>query len=73
MKCVITYGIYNLLHCGHINFLQRAKTLCDCLVVALSSDEFNLGKGKKCYSTYEKRQQLLEAIRYVGLVIPEET
>lgn len=73
MKRVITYGTFDLLHYGHINLLRRAKAQGDYLVVALSTDEFNLGKGKKCYFTYEKRKQLLEAIQYVDLVIPEET
>lgn len=72
MKRVITYGTFDLLHYGHINLLRRAKALGDYLVVALSTDEFNLGKGKKCYFSYEKRKQLLEAVRYVDLVIPEE-
>ena len=73
MKRVITYGTFDLLHYGHINLLRRAKALGDYLVVALSTDEFNWnGKQKKCYFTYEKRKQLLEAIRYVDLVIPEE-
>lgn len=73
MRRVITYGTFDLLHYGHINLLRRAKERGDYLVVALSTDEFNSGKGKKCYFTYEKRKQLLEAIRYVDLVIPEET
>ena len=71
MKRVITYGTFDLLHYGHINLLRRAKEYGDYLVVALSTDEFNLGKGKKCYFPYEKRKQLLEAVRYVDLVIPE--
>lgn len=73
MKRVITYGTYDLLHYGHINLLRRAKALGDYLIVALSTDEFNWNsKQKKCYFTYEKRKQLLESIRYVDLVIPEE-
>ena len=73
MKRVITYGTYDLLHYGHINLLKRAKELGDYLIVALSTDEFNWNsKQKKCYFSYEKRRQLLEAIRYVDLVIPEE-
>lgn len=73
MKKVITYGTFDLLHYGHINLLQRAKALGDYLIVALSMDEFNWeSKHKKCYFTYEQRKQLLEAIRYVDLVIPEE-
>ncbi len=73
MKRVITYGTYDLLHYGHINLLQRARALGDYLVVGLSTDEFNLLKNKKCYFTYEKRAKLLEAVRYVDLVIPEST
>ena len=73
MRRVITYGTYDLLHYGHINLLRRAKELGDYLIVALSTDEFNWNsKQKKCYFSYEKRKQLLEAIRYVDLVIPEE-
>ena len=74
MKRVITYGTYDLLHYGHINLLQRAKQYGDYLIVALSTDEFNWNeKQKKCYFTYEERKRLLEAIRYVDLVIPEES
>ena len=73
MKKVITYGTYDLLHYGHINLLQRAKALGDYLIVALSTDEFNWNsKQKKCYFTYEQRKRLLESVRYVDLVIPEE-
>ncbi len=74
MRRVITYGTYDLLHYGHINLLQRAKALGDYLIVALSTDEFNRNmKHKKCYFTYDERKRLLEAIRYVDLVIPEES
>lgn len=73
MKRVITYGTFDLLHYGHINLLRRAKQYGDYLIVALSTDEFNLLKGKKSFFDYEKRKQLLEAIRYVDLVIPEDS
>ena len=74
MKRVITYGTYDLLHYGHINLLQRAKALGDYLIVALSTDEFNWNmKKKKCYFTYEERKRLIEAVRYVDLVIPEQS
>lgn len=73
MKRVITYGTFDLLHYGHINLLRRAKALGDYLIVACSTDDFNLSqKNKKAYFTYEQRKELLEAIRYVDLVIPEE-
>lgn len=74
MKRVITYGTFDLLHYGHINLLRRARELGDYLVVALSTDEFNWNqKQKKCYFPYEERKRILEAIRYVDLVIPEES
>lgn len=73
MKRVLTYGTFDLLHYGHVNILKRAKELGDYLVVALSTDEFNEIKGKKAYHSYETRKKMLEAIRYVDLVIPENT
>lgn len=73
MKKVITYGTFDLLHYGHINLLRRARELGDHLTVVLSTDEFNWNeKQKKCYFSYEIRKQMLEAIRYVDEVIPEE-
>lgn len=74
MKKIITYGTFDLLHYGHVNLLRRAKEQGDYLIVALSTDEFNWEqKQKVCYFDYEKRKQLLEAIRYVDLVIPENS
>lgn len=73
MKRLITYGTFDLLHYGHINLLRRIKAMGDYLIVGLSTDEFNWNeKRKKCYFDYEKRKQLLEAVRYVDLVIREE-
>ena len=74
MKRVITYGPFDLLHYGHINLLKRAKEQGDYLIVGLSTDEFNKDKKNKvCYFDYDQRKHLLEAIRYVDLVIPEES
>ena len=71
MKRVLTYGTFDLMHYGHIRLLKRAKSLGDYLVVAVSTDEFNELKGKKSYHDFETRKKMLEAIRYVDLVIPE--
>lgn len=73
MKRVITYGTFDLIHYGHINLLERAKKMGDYLVVGLSTNEFNEVKNKRCYFSFEERKRLLEAIRYVDLVIPEES
>lgn len=71
LRRVLTYGTFDLLHYGHVRLLQRAAALGDYLVVALSTDEFNAGKGKTSFYDYETRKEMLEAIRYVDLVIPE--
>lgn len=73
MKRVLTYGTYDLLHHGHIRLLKRARALGDYLIVALSTDEFNEGKGKKAFHDYATRKEILEAIRYVDEVIPENS
>ncbi|WP_404329926.1 glycerol-3-phosphate cytidylyltransferase [Mesobacillus maritimus] len=71
MKKVLTYGTFDLLHNGHINLLKRAKDLGDHLTVAVSTDEFNAIKNKKAYHSFENRKLILESIRYVDKVIPE--
>ncbi|MEK3772579.1 glycerol-3-phosphate cytidylyltransferase [Paenibacillus sp. FSL R5-0887] len=72
MKKVITYGTFDLLHYGHILLFQRARALGDHLTVALSTDEFNTIKQKVAYFSYEERKMMLEAIKYVDEVIPEQ-
>jgi choline-phosphate cytidylyltransferase/glycerol-3-phosphate cytidylyltransferase len=71
VKRILTYGTFDLLHYGHIRLLKRARQLGDYLVVAISTDEFNAGKGKQAYHSFETRKEMLESVRYVDLVIPE--
>lgn len=71
MKRVLTYGTFDLFHEGHVRLLKRAKALGDYLIVAISTDEFNQIKGKTSCMSYEQRKEVVEAIRYVDLVIPE--
>jgi len=71
MKIIITYGTFDVLHIGHINLLKRARALGDKLIVAISSDEFNRGKNKSAFLNYDNRKAVLEAIKYVDMVIPE--
>lgn len=71
MKKVITYGTYDLITPGHIQHLRESKAMGDYLIVGLSTDEFNSIKHKKSYLTYEERKVVLESIRYVDEVIPE--
>ena len=71
MKTILTYGTFDLLHVGHIRLLKRAKALGDYLIVGLSTDEFNEMKHKSSFLPYEQRKEILEAIKYVDLVVPE--
>ncbi|MBS4200650.1 glycerol-3-phosphate cytidylyltransferase [Bacillus sp. FJAT-49732] len=73
MKRVLTYGTFDLLHIGHINLLRRAKELGDYLIVGLSTDSFNEIKKKESYHSFENRKVILESIKFVDKVIPENT
>ena len=73
MKTIITYGTFDLFHIGHVNLLKRARALGDRLIVAVSTDEFNALKGKVTLIPFAQRAAILEACRYVDLVIAEES
>lgn len=68
---VITYGTFDLFHVGHIRLLKRLKQLGDRLVVGLSTDEFNLRKGKTSFYSYEERKEILLCTECVDEVFPE--
>ena len=46
MRRVITYGTFDLLHNGHINILKRARDLGDYLIVGVTSENYDLQRGK---------------------------
>ena len=70
---VLTYGTFDLFHIGHVNLLQRLRALGTRLVVGCSTDEFNLVKNKKAIVPYAHRKAILESLRCVDRVIPEQT
>jgi glycerol-3-phosphate cytidylyltransferase len=72
-KKVITYGTFDLLHVGHIRLFERLKQLGDQLIVGVSTDEFNAGKGKRSVYSFEDRARIVGAIRHVDEVIPEHS
>jgi len=71
-KTVLTYGTFDMFHIGHLRLLQRVKELGDELIVAVSTDEFNEGKGKKTLIPYNQRAEIVANIKCVDKVIPEE-
>ncbi|MEV6742734.1 adenylyltransferase/cytidyltransferase family protein, partial [Streptomyces sp. NPDC051104] len=72
-RIVLVAGTFDILHESHINMLRNARNLGDKLIVMLSTDEFNATKGKKSYQEYDTRKYVLESVRYVDLVIPEQS
>jgi glycerol-3-phosphate cytidylyltransferase len=73
LKTIITYGTFDLFHSGHLNLFRRLKDLGDYLIVAVSSDEFNIKKGKSNIVPFSQRSEIVSAIRYVDLVIKEDS
>jgi glycerol-3-phosphate cytidylyltransferase len=71
MTTVLTYGTFDLFHIGHLNLINRLVDLGDRLVIAVSTDEFNAGKGKSSVVSYEDRAKIVSSIKGVDLVIPE--
>ena len=67
MKKVITYGTYGLLHQGHINLLKRAKTLGDYLIIGVTSDSFDRGRGKLnvCNNVLERVEAVKATENYI--------
>jgi len=71
MRTVITYGTFDLFHIGHLNLLERLAALGYKLIVGVSTDEFNLIKGKKSIHSFEERSRIISALSCVDKVIPE--
>lgn len=73
MKRVITYGTYDLLHQGHINLLRRAKELGDYLIVGVTSDSFDRGRGKlNVRNNVLERVEAVKATGFADEVIIED-
>lgn len=68
-----TTGVYDMFHIGHLNILKRAKEQCDYLVVGVSTDELvQREKNKTPIIPFKERCAIVEAIKYVDRVVPQE-
>lgn len=73
-KVGYTTGVYDMFHIGHLNLLRRAKELCDFLIVGVSTDELvDSYKHKIPIIPFEERIAIVESIKYVDMVVPQET
>lgn len=69
-----TAGVYDMFHIGHLNVIKNAKSLCDYLIVAVSTDEVvEQNKHKKTIIPFADRVKIVEAIRYVDKVVPQDS
>lgn len=73
MTTVLTYGTFDLFHIGHLRLIERLAAMGDRLVVGVSTDEFNAGKGKRSVVSYDDRAAIVQSIKGVDLVLPERS
>ncbi len=69
MKLGYTAGVFDLFHVGHVNMLKTAKSLCDTLIVGVTTDSLALYKNKKPVISFEDRKAVVESCQYVDAVI----
>ena len=68
-----TTGVYDLFHIGHLNLLRSAKSLCDKLIVGISTDELvQKNKKKLPVIPFNERKEIIQNIKYVDAVIAQE-
>lgn len=72
-RVVLTYGTFDLFHVGHLNLLQRLRALGDRLVVGVSTDDFNAGKGKQTILPFEDRLRIVQNIKCVDHAFAERS
>jgi glycerol-3-phosphate cytidylyltransferase len=72
-KVIITYGTFDLFHVGHLKLLNRLREMGDYLIAGVSTDEFNMEKGKKSLIKFQDRFDIVSNLKSVDLAIPESS
>ena len=68
-----TTGVFDLFHIGHLNMLKNAKSLCDKLVVGVTTDELVAYKNKRAVISFEERIEIVRSIKYVDAAVPQNS
>ena len=68
-----TAGVFDLFHIGHLNLLRNAKSMCDKLIVGVTTDELVSYKNKRSVIPFEERLEIVRSSKHVDAVIPQET
>ena len=66
-----TSGVYDLFHIGHLNMLRNAKSMCNKLIVGVTTDELVRYKFKKSVIPFKERIEIVRSISYVDTAIPQ--
>jgi len=66
-----TTGVFDLFHIGHLTMLKNAKSMCDKLIVGVTTDELVSYKGKQSVIRFEERIEIVRSISYVDAVVPQ--
>ena len=69
-----TTGVFDMFHIGDLNILKNAKSVCDYLIVGISTDELvQQYKGKTPIIRFDERLEIVKAIKYVDQIVPHTT
>lgn len=67
-----TTGVFDMFHIGHLNIIKHAKNNCDFLIVGVTTDNLVGYKNTKAIIPFEERFQIIQAIEYVDLAVPQD-
>ena len=65
-------GVFDLFHIGHLNLLKNAKSMCDKLIIGVTTDDLVLYKGKRAIIPFQDRLEIVRSIKYVDAAIPQK-
>jgi len=68
-----TTGVFDLFHVGHVKMLENAKSLCDKLIVGVTTDELVAYKNKRAVIPFAERLEIVRSLKYVDAAVPQDS